>query len=165
MHKKGFLTPPPRRKELSDTPVKLCNDVSRIFRARMRERRDEPGVMSQPGARLILSFLAIGDGTTQLELVKATLLKPPSVSLILKKMEEEGIVRRETDPEDMRAVRVYLTDLGRALDAANIALIKEIDEEALKGITSEEKARLMALLSKIKDNLLRNGEDENGKNS
>ena len=164
MPKKEFCAPP-RRKELSDTPVKLCNDISRLFRATMREHRDEHSVMSQPGARLILSFLAIGDGTTQLELVRATLLKPPSVSLILKKMEEEGLVRRETDPHDMRAVRVYLTDKGRALDEASIALIKQIDKKALRGITPDEQEQLMSLLSRIRANMLECEEAENGKNS
>ncbi len=164
MQKKGFCTPP-RRKELSDTPVKLCNEISRIFRGKLRERRGEGSVLSQPGARLILSFLAIGDGTTQLELVKATHLTAPSVSLILKKMESAGLVRREPDPTDMRAVRVYLTEAGHALDAENIALIKELDARALRGLSDEEQKTLMLLLTKIRDNLLENEETQNGKNS
>ena len=56
----GSLPPPPiERKELSDNPVKLCNEISRIFRARMRENCDIDGVMSQPGARLVMSLLAM----------------------------------------------------------------------------------------------------------
>ncbi len=160
MSKKSCCAPvaPPRRKELSDNPVKICNEIARLFRARMRESCDTEGVMTQPGSRLILSFLAIGDGITQLELVKATHLKPPSVSLILKKMEEEGIVRREADKNDLRAVRVYLTDYGREIDAASIALIKSIDGAALEGISAEETETLMLLLYRIRDNLLKEGD-------
>ena len=37
-----FSSPPrpPERVELSDNPVKLCNEISRLFRARIRETVD-----------------------------------------------------------------------------------------------------------------------------
>ena len=165
MRKKERPAPPPRRKELSDNPVKLCNEISRIWRGKMRERREGDSILSQQGARLILSFLAIGDGTTQLELVKATHLTAPTVSLILKEMESGGLVHRETDPIDKRAVRVYLTDAGRELDADNIALIKSVDESGLKGLNAEEIDTLMILLAKIRNNLLESEDAENGQNS
>lgn len=156
--RKRFSTlpsPHPKRPELNDNPVKLCNEIARIFRARRREGIDIEGVMTQPGAGLILSYLAIGDGITQLDLVNATHLKAPTVSIILKKMEEEGIVHREADKHDLRAMRVFLTDYGRELDAANIANIKELDAMALDGISESEQATLMLLLTKIRDNLIK----------
>ena len=52
---------PPPRVELSDNPVKLCNEISRLFRAKMRENEDAEGVMTQPGAHLVLAFLAAGE--------------------------------------------------------------------------------------------------------
>ena len=165
MRKKERCAPPPRRKELSDNPVKLCNEISRIWRGKMRERRGPDSILSQQGARLILSFLAIGDGTTQLDLVKATHLTAPTVSLILRDMEAGGIVRREPDETDKRAVRVYLTEAGHALDAENIAFIKEVDSRGLCGLSDEETATLMTLLSKIRNNLLENEEAEDGQNS
>ena len=82
--------PPFVRKELSDNPVKLCNEIGRLFRNRMRALDGQEGVMSQPGAHLVLSMLAIHDGINQLELVRATHLKPPTVSVIVKSMEAEG---------------------------------------------------------------------------
>ncbi len=145
---------PPARVELSDNPVKLCNEISRIFRTKMRESSDAEGVMTQHGAHLVLSFLAIGDGITQLQLVKATHLRAPSVSLILKRMEEEGIVRRECDEHDARAVRVYLTDYGKKIDRQHIKEIKALDTLALEGIKKEEFDTLMLLLAKIRTNLL-----------
>ena len=145
---------PPERVELSDNPVKLCNEISRLFRAKMRQNENADGVMTQPGAHLVLAFLAAGDGRTQRELVCATHLRPPTVSLILKKMEEEGIVHRESDPCDARAVRVYLTEHGRKIDEEHIARIKAMDTEALAGISENEAETLMKLLSKIRNNLI-----------
>ena len=150
--------PPPKRKELSDTPVKLCNEISKLFRTHLRQANTTEGVMSQPGAHLVLSFLAIGDGTTQLELVKATHLKAPSVSVILKKMEEEGIVERKSDPNDLRAMRVYLTDYGRTIDKQCIENIRSLDKTATEGLADGEIEVLMSLLSKIRNNLIENGE-------
>lgn len=153
--------PPPKRVELSDNPVKLCNEISRIFRSTMREQNEAEGVMTQPGAHLVLSFLAVKDGITQLELVRSTLLKAPSVSVILKKMEDEGIVRRESDEKDARAVRVYLTEHGRSIDREHIKTIKSLDSKALMGIGDDEQILLMSLLTKIRDNLM----NENSQNS
>ncbi len=144
----------PKRKELSDTPVKFCNEISRLFRAEMRETEAIDGVMSQHSARLVLAVLVAGDGVIQQELVNCTHLKAPTVSVILQKMEKEGMVVRRTDPDDQRHIRVYLTDKGRRVDAEIISKIKQIDQVALSGLTIEEIDCLMLLLRKIRDNLL-----------
>ena len=154
--------PPPKRVELSDNPVKLCNEIARLFRARMRQVNDAEGVMTQPGAHLVLSFLAVKDGITQLELVHATHLRAPSVSLILKKMEEEGLVTRCRDENDARAVRIFLTDHGKAIDSEHIKSIKAVDNEALGEISEEEQKTLMYLLTKIRNNLICENESEAG---
>lgn len=155
------LSPPPKRKELNDNPVKLCNDIARIFRARMRENRDIDGVMSQQGARLVLSLLAIEDGRSQRNIVEQTHLRPPTVSIIIKKMLDEGMVELRADEKDMRITRVYLTDFGRETDRENINKIKAVDAKGLCGLTEEENDTLMILLAKIRDNLLReDGEEE-----
>ena len=153
MKKSQVFTPPPR-KGLRVTPVKLCNDISRLCHARMRSEGEMDGVLSQPGARAILSMVAVADGLCQRELVKATHLRPPTVSVILQKMEEAGMVERRCDEGDRRIVRVYLTDYGRETDARMIARIRKNDARALSGLSEEEIDVLMRLLSQIRDNLL-----------
>ena len=154
MKHKNEVPAMPKRQELSDNPVKLCNEIARLFRHRMREADIHEGVMSQPGAHLVLSSLAVHDGINQLELVRYTHLRAPTVSVILKKMEAEGLVERGSDPDDLRSVKVHLTDAGRRLDAENINAIKKLDASALRGVSEEEYELLMALLPKIRDNLL-----------
>ena len=157
--KRELPAPLPPRKELSDNPVKLCNEIGRLFRNRMRSLEGQEGIMSQPGAHLVLSMLAIHDGINQLELVRATHLKAPTVSVILKNMEAEGLVERRNDPEDLRAIRVYLTETGRQLDRENISRIRALDACALRGLSAEECNTLMPLLLRIRDNLLREEEE------
>ena len=158
--RKEMPAPPPPRKELSDNPVKLCNEIARLFRCKMRERDSGEGVMSQPGAHLVLSVLAIHDGIHQLELVQQTHLRPPTVSVILKKMEAEGLVERRSDPDDLRAMRVYLTDAGRVLDKENIERIRKLDALAMQDLSQEEIDVLMRLLPKIRNTLLTLGAEE-----
>ena len=79
--------------------------------------------------------------------------------MILKKMEEQGLVDRKTNPKDMREVHVFLTEKGRSLDDRTIAQIKKIDAIALKGISDEENETLMRLLKKIRDNLIEDDKD------
>jgi len=149
----------PRRKELSDTPVKLCCEISRLFHARLREGSQSEGVMSQPGAGLVLSLLAINDGLSQKDLVTSTHLRPPSISVIVKKMADEGIVKIENDERDMRIMRIYLTEKGREIDAARIAEVKAFDLVAHDSLTEEETATLMSLLARIRGNLLSERKD------
>ena len=151
---------PPERAELSDNPVKLCNEIARIFRTQLRESCDIDGVLSQPGARLVLSLLAIEDGLSQRALAERTHLRAPTVSLIIKKMIDEGYVTLKGDESDMRVNRIYLTELGRTTDKKTIARIKETDAIALRGISDEECQTLMLLLGKIRSNLI-DGKEEN----
>ncbi len=146
-------SPPPPRKELEENPVKLCHDITRLSRAKARETNID-GVMSQPGARLLLSFLAVNDGITQRTLVEMSHLKPPTVSVILRKMESEGMAKLCKNPDDKRESRVYLTDHGREVDMKGIAKIKETDALALEGLSREECDTLMRLLGKMRDNLI-----------
>ena len=153
-NKRNVVAIPPKRKELSDNPVKLCNEIARLFRGIMRESDDYDGIMSQHGAHLVLGTLAISDGISQLELVKATHLSAPTVSVIIKRMESEGIIEKKSNPNDLRSFSIYLTDKGRKLDSDNIKKIKKLDSVALEGISKEEFDTLMVLLSKLRDNLL-----------
>lgn len=153
MKEKSRVISPPMRKELPENPVKLCHDVTRLSRAKAREIYID-GVMSQPGARLVLSFLAVNDGVSQKELVEFSHLKAPTVSVILQKMEDEGIAERRRSENDKREMRVYITERGREVDMTGIAKIKETDSLALSGLSEEECRTLMVLLSRMRDNLI-----------
>ena len=144
----------PERKELSNNPVKMCHEIAHLFRAKMRDVSAGDEMAARHGTRSVLSFLALGDGVTQLDLVNATHLRPPTISVILKELEADGIVERRRDEADMRSIHVYLTDKGRALDRRNISKIKHLDAVALNGLDKDEQETLMQLLGKIRDNLL-----------
>ena len=141
------------RRELVENPVKLCHDISRLSRAKARESAIG-GVMSQHGARLVLSILVANDGISQRVLVEGTHLRPPTVSVILGKMAEEGIIEFYRNPDDRRQTLVHLTDYGKEVDANVVSRINEIDKIAMSGLNEDEQEMLMGLLRKMRDNIL-----------
>ena len=152
-HEDKMPLSPPLRKELSENPVKLCHDISRLSHAKIREANID-GIMSQHGARLVLASLAANDGAAQRAIVDMTHLRPPTVSVLLRRMESEGMVELRENPRDRRELCAYLTDYGRQIDSKAIEKIKESDAIALEGLSESERETLMALLSKIRENLI-----------
>jgi len=141
------------------TPMMVLNEISRIMGARIRSK-DINGIPMQKSARLLLRELAHKDGRTQLDLVKATHLKAPTISVVLQKLEKEGIVSRKPDEYDLRATRVTLTEKGRAIDEQIRKNIREEDQIALAVLTESEQEILMKLLCKIRNHLIEDSAEE-----
>lgn len=131
---------------------RLIRDITRLGRARMRSC--DHSIMARESTRLIIISLSRGEGVTQLDLVKKTHLRPPTVSVELKRLEEDGYIRREQDQDDMRAMRVYFTEKGRQLDRESFGHAVETDAIIMKGITAEEAETLEKLLTKMRENIL-----------
>ena len=142
------------------TPMALIGEISRLMGDKIRERGDENPI-SQRSGRLILMELAKRDGITQLDLVNATHLKAPTISVSLQKLEHEGLVMRRPDDYDLRATRVFLTEKGRELDNRVRKRIYEEEAHAMADLTDEEREILMKLLGKIKRNLISEKEEGN----
>ena len=158
MKKGNYHTRLPEREEIRENPVKLCHDISHLSRNILRTSCDNDDIMSAHGTRLVVSYLAICDGITQLDLVNATHLRASTISVILKNLENEGIVQRKRDKKDLRILRVYLTDKGKQIDKSNIERVQATDALALEGLDDSEKQELMRLLKKIRNNLIEKAE-------
>ncbi len=149
----SMLPPHPPREELRDIPLspRLVMEISRLLRARMHH--EDCGVMAQSTARLVMSHLAVNGTLGQLDIVKLTRLKPPTVSTLLHRMEAEGYITRVTDEHDHRAIRVALSEKGRQFDREQLRRLSTNDHQAVKGFTAEEQATLEALLRRMRENL------------
>ena len=148
------LPPHPMREELRDIPLspRLIVEISRLLRARMQ--REEHGVMAQSTARLVMSHLAVNESLGQLDIVNLTHLKPPTVSTLLRRMEGEGYITRVTDERDKRAIRVALSEKGRAFDREHLRRLSTNDHQAVAGLSADEQKTLEALLLRVRDNLM-----------
>lgn len=58
------------------------------------------------------------DGQSASQLACSVCRHPSSMTALLDRMEEKGLLHREVDPHDRRSVRVFLTGTGRQLEPA-----------------------------------------------
>lgn len=105
------------------------------------------------GMKLILQCLINKDGVTQLEIVRFTGFKAPTISILLHKMEEIGFVTRKPDQFDLRAMRVFITQMGRNTYYDAVAVVKSIENKVLNGLSDSEISSLVSSLRKISDNI------------
>jgi len=138
--------------EKEKTPFMVIHDLSKIFHCRLRRLAEESGL--NESYRHILFHLSHQDGVTQLDLAEMTRLKPPTISVTLQKMQEEGYVERKRDEEDLRNTRVFITERGRAFNETAKNLVESLDATAIAGFNEEEIKQLMAMLVRIRENLV-----------
>ena len=134
------------------TPPMLIGHISRAQRSTLRARENDP-IMTQNSCRAILFCLSREEGVTQLELSHRAGLKPPTVSVSLRHLEEEGYIVREVDEDDKRASRVFLSEKGRALEKDNMDRFQCLDNEMMRGFSDDEIEVLRGMLLRIRDNL------------
>jgi MarR family transcriptional regulator, organic hydroperoxide resistance regulator len=87
--------------------------------------------------------LAIGSIGEKLQQVGGTLTG------VLDRMEERGLVRRERDSQDRRIWRIWLTDAGQELQQVLPAIALEVQEEILKDIPLSKRKQLSSLLDRM----------------
>ncbi len=134
------------------TPPMLIGRISRAQRSTLRARENDP-IMTQNSCRSLLFCLSCEEGITQLELSRRAGLKPPTVSVALKHLEDEGYIVRKVDDDDKRAARVFLSEKGQALERENKERFRSVDNEMMRGFSEDEIAVLRSMLLRIRDNL------------
>lgn len=153
MEKKESTSTPLPGKCGKPTAPMLINQISRMFDERMRAILPSGHPLTQNSCRFIMRNLYHQDGLTQQELVNSTNMKAPTISVAIRTLEEEGMVRREPDPKDMRSVRVYLTEKGRAVDEEFREQLRQTDRLLMQNISEEDEELLIRLLMAVRENI------------
>lgn len=148
----------------------LINEISKLFDDSIRRKSvnypsyEHFGGKKGFGARHILFRLAENKdrGINQRTLVQLTHLTAPTVSVALQKMEVQGLIKREQNPDDMRETMVCITEKGLDFHDFIRRSISETQQQMFSDFTDEETELLRSLLMKIKKNMTEGGavEDE-----
>lgn len=133
-------------------PLKLIGAISKELFAEEKNRESKSVSMSK-SVKQILFSLAQKDGVTQLDIVKSTGLKAPTVSISLQKMENDGYVTRTPDNYDLRSVRVLLTDKGRGIYEDAVSYIQKSESKIMKNVSARDVEQLTDILQKIYTNM------------
>ncbi len=135
----------------SDPSIESVNRVSFLFASAVYKEMDKIGI--RPSYRNIMSSLCENESLTQLELVKITNLKAPTISITLRSMERDGIVSRVKNDIDRRETHVAITDKGRKIYQKMLVSIEKIQKKMTNGLTDKEVEQISAILKKMSDNL------------
>ncbi|GGH66609.1 hypothetical protein GCM10008014_47190 [Paenibacillus silvae] len=76
-------------------------------------------------------------------------VKSPTITPVIRGLEDEGLVERTMDPEDRRAVRITITDAGRAIIRAAHDERMATFNRLVEHLGEEDSLQLAELLSKV----------------
>src|SRR4051812_9856856 len=106
-----------------------------------------------PGQEALLLELDRTGPRIQAQLSDALGCEPPSVTLMTRKLEATGHIRREVDPSDKRASIVELTDSGRALAKQVKQVWRTLAKETVTDLDAETVAALPGILNALTANV------------
>jgi DNA-binding MarR family transcriptional regulator len=101
----------------------------------------------------VLAALCERDGQRLTELARHTSIEISTLSRLVGGLEARGLVARDRDAGDARAIAIRLTDAGTALTVALTPAAASLERAALAGLSATEAEQLKALLNRIYGNL------------
>jgi DNA-binding MarR family transcriptional regulator len=101
----------------------------------------------------VLTALKDGAQMSQTELAAWAKVEQPTMAQLLARMERDGLVQREPDPNDRRSSLVSLTKAARAKLPAGRAILLQGNREATRGMSAQDVKTLIDLLSRVLANV------------
>lgn len=134
--------------------MKKTELVENLFRlTRTLCRRPHRGGRRSHGSGKLLSLLSENENVTSRELAELLDVRPSSLSEMLTRLENEGLVTRSADDADKRVSRVSLTDGGKSL-LSEVNAERESEAEKITAcFTDEEAEQFSALCAKLSAHL------------
>ncbi len=129
----------------------LVHEVARLMKRRFEEEAKWHGItLAQWRA---LAQVATHDCISQRELADQIDADPMTVSGVLDRLEKRGLIERYPDPSDSRAKLARLTPAGEELFRTARQFGLAMYENAIAGLSAEERGALQSGLEKMRDNL------------
>jgi MarR family transcriptional regulator, transcriptional regulator for hemolysin len=127
------------------------NDVARMLRTYADQKASQFGITRAQW--VLLARLDRFEGLKQSELAEMLDLQPITVTRLLARLCNSGLIERRADPNDRRAKRLFLTPAARPLLERLGDLGEEVMATALAGVAPESVERMVAQLATVKENL------------
>lgn len=112
---------------------------------------EQPQHRRGPGR--LLRLLTTKDDWTNADIAEALDIRPSSVSAMVSRLEEEGLVTRHDSTDDKRVSLISLTAEGRQRIADFKAQRETFRTQSFASLNEDEQAQLNALLAKVADGL------------
>ena len=99
------------------------------------------------------NYLKEHDGSNQKEIARACFLEAGSLTIILNKMEEKGLIERRILNGNRRSFHIFLTEEGKKKQQLVADAFLEIEKKALSNISEKEYEQFISVYQKIYSNL------------
>jgi MarR family transcriptional regulator, transcriptional regulator for hemolysin len=129
----------------------MLNDVARMLRTYADYKAGQFGITRAQW--VVLARLDRSEGLKQSELAEILDLQPISLTRLLDKLCESGLIERRADPIDRRAKRLFLTPAARPLLEKLGNLGEELMATALAGVERARVEQMVGELGTVKENL------------
>jgi MarR family transcriptional regulator, transcriptional regulator for hemolysin len=126
---------------------RIARALARVGDARLRE-------LGFATAQLpVLTALKDGARLSQSELCRWAKVEQPTMAQMLARMERDGLIRRDPDPEDGRSSLVSLTKQAVGRLPAGRAILRQGNKEMTEGLSGQEVKVLVRLLHRVLGNV------------
>ena len=116
----------------------------------MEQLKDTGLTLGQPK---VLDYLKDHDGASQKEIAAGCLIEAGSLTSILNRMEEKGLIERKMLNGNRRTFHIFMTESGKKNQKLVEEAFKKIEKTALNGISEEEQKLFMEIFCRIYRNL------------
>lgn len=97
----------------------------------------------------VLKCLWSRDGQNPSQIAGSLYLDSSTITGILDRMENKGLIKRIADPSDRRSLRVVLTEQGMELKEPVIRIIEEENKKVLSSLKEDERIKFIEYLKRI----------------
>lgn len=108
-----------------------------------------------PVQAMVLRFLYDQDQITSIDLGKKTELDSATLTGVIDRLENAGIIDRKDNPHDRRSIRIYLTEKGKITGEEIARRMEEANADFLKAFTPKEAGKLRRLIHTLRNQSLR----------
>lgn len=135
-------------------PVSIHKALFRTTRARRNRLRPELCRIGLfPGQPKVLTYLSEHSECMQKDIAEALDIEPATISQILAKMEQEGLIRRTNYAARKRADCISITDKGWEAFQEWTRICARVDELSFLGFSPQEQENMVGYLCRMYRNL------------
>ncbi len=127
---------------------RLANEI----RHRLDAYSARSGLSGAQG-RALHFILAQEEPVPQKDIEEEFGLRPSTVTELLKKMEQNGLIYRETEEKDSRMKRIVVTEAALAHQRQVVADLKELEDTLTKGLSPGQLMLFLETMERMSENL------------
>ncbi|MBU2703509.1 DNA-binding MarR family transcriptional regulator [Sporomusaceae bacterium BoRhaA] len=97
----------------------------------------------------LLSLISQNDGASQKDLAEEMDVRPSSMTEMLLRMEQTGLITRKQDENDQRVMRIFLTETGKKAAVQSSVTTHDLTTTMFNCLLPEEQTQMLAFVEKI----------------